>query len=425
MPRTYDAIIIGAGAAGVAAARELFDAGKSILILEARDRVGGRVLSTVDPNTALPVELGAEFIHGQAKCTMQIADRAGFVTVPVLGQHYRADRNNIEPLGDMFKRIGRVFKKMKDDRPADRSFQEFLDGKPGGFRLREERELAAAFVRGFNAADPWYISERSLAKAGNPAEGAQKAARFLDGYSVLIDHHADPLMPHIRLRHHVQQVLWDKHQVELITRHGEPFHARSLIITIPLPHIQQRTIMFEPDIPRIRAAADQLVMGHVVRVVIVLRERVWEEKKQLDDVAYIHTPRKTFNVWWTQHPLRAPLLTGWSGGPPAAALAALGADEIEDTALRELSAALQIRRTRLDAMVERMYFHDWSGDRYSLGAYSYVGVGGTEAPKQLTRPVESTLFFAGEATDSENSGTVEGAIASGIRAARQILKAGR
>jgi monoamine oxidase len=423
MPATHDTIIIGAGAAGLAAARELTEARKSILILEARDRIGGRVLTTIDPHTALPIELGAEFIHGDARHTMRIADEAHFVTVPVLGAHYRADRNNIEPLGDMFKRIGRVFKKMKDDREPDRSFQEFLDDKPGGFRLREERELAAAFVRGFNAADTWFISERSLAEAGNPAEGAQKAARFLDGYTALIDHLGAAIAGNIRLEQHVHQILWDQQQVQVSTLAGEVFHARSLITTIPLPHLQQRTIIFEPDIPRIYRAADQLVMGHVVRVIVVLRERVWEEKQKLDDVAYIHTPRKSFNVWWTQHPLRAPLLVGWSGGPPAATLSDQGADMVEETALRELSAALQLRRSRLDPLIERVYFHDWSADRYSLGAYSYVGVGGTEAPKQLTRPVEGTLFFAGEATDSENSGTVEGAVASGIRAAKQILKA--
>ncbi len=418
----YDTIIIGAGAAGLAAARELADAGKSFLILEARDRIGGRVHTTIDPHTALAIELGAEFIHGQAKQTMKLADQGGFVTVPVLGAHYRADRNNIEPLGDTFKRIGKVFRKMKDDREPDRSFQGFLNDKPGGFRLREERELAAAFVRGFNAADPWYISERSLAALGNPAEGAMKAARFLDGYTVLIDDLAAAVAGHVQLEQHVHQILWDRRNVQVSTLHGDVFSARTLIVTIPLPHLQQRTIIFEPDIPRIRGAADQLVMGHVVRVALVLRERVWEEKRNLDDVAYIHTPRKTFNVWWTQHPLRAPLLTAWAGGPPASELSARGSAEIEETVLRELSAALQIRRARLEALVERMYYHDWSADRYSLGAYSYVGVGGAEAPKHLTRPVESTLFFAGEATDSEDSGTVEGAIASGVRAAKQILK---
>jgi monoamine oxidase len=81
-----------------------------------------------------------------------------------------------------------------------------------------------------------------------------------------------------------------------------------------------------------------------------------------------------------------------------------------------------MRRGKLEEQIERMYYHNWSADPYSLGAYSYIGVGGAQAPKQLTRPVESTLLFAGEVTDAENSGTVEGAIASGRRAAQQALK---
>ena len=163
MPATFDTLIIGAGAAGLAAARRLREAGQTTLILEARDRIGGRVLTTVDPHTALAIELGAEFVHGEAPRTMRLADAAGLVTVPVLGAHYRADRNNIEPLGDMFKRIGRVFRKMKDDREPDRSFQEFLDEKPGGRKLAMERELARGFAQGFFAADTARISEKSLA----------------------------------------------------------------------------------------------------------------------------------------------------------------------------------------------------------------------------------------------------------------------
>ena len=418
----YDVIIIGAGAAGLAAGRQLRDAGKTFVILEARDRIGGRVLTTIDPHTALPIELGAEFIHGDAKETMRLLDAANLITVPVVGAHYRADRNNLEPLGDTFKRIGRVFKKMKDDRKEDRSFQEFIDERPGGFRLREERELAAGFVRGFNAADLWYISEKSLAQQGNPAEGAQKAARLLDGYSALIDIMGDAIAANIRLNTTVSRVLWDAQHVQVATTSGEVFEAKTLIVTVPLPHLHNRSIVFEPEIPRIRSAADKLVMGHVVRIAFVLRERPWEKTK-LDDVAYIHTPRRTFNVWWTQHPLRAPLITGWCGGPPAADLTSQGKETVEETAIAELGAALMIRRNRVEQLIESIYFHDWSHDPHSLGAYSYVGVGGVDAPKQLTRPVNGTLFFAGEATDGENSGTVEGAISSGYRAAKQCLRA--
>ena len=114
-----------------------------------------------------------------------------------------------------------------------------------------------------------------------------------------------------------------------------------------------------------------------------------------------------------------------AGGPSAGELATHGPAEVEELALRELSSALQLRRAKVEPLIESTYHHNWTTDRYSLGAYSYVGVGGTDAPKQMTRPVESTLFFAGEATDTENSGTVEGAIASGKRAARQILSSVR
>jgi monoamine oxidase len=356
----FDTIIIGAGAAGLAAARELNAARKNFLVLEARDRIGGRVLTTIDPHTALPIELGAEFIHGEAKQTMRLLDDARLTTVPVLGSHYRADRNNIEPVGDMFKRISHVFRRMKDDRPEDRSFQEFLNDKPGGFRLREERELAAAFVRGFHAADTWFISERALAEMGNPASGAQKAARALDGYTALIDLLADENESRIRLKQHVHQVVWENGNVQVATSDGEMVNARSIIVTIPLPHLQHRSINFVPDVPRITKAADLLVMGHVVRVVVVLRERIWEDKRGLEDVAYIHTPRRAFNVWWTQHPLRAPIVTGWAGGPPAAALASLGAAEVEDTTLRELSATLQIRRARLEAAIQSVHYHPFT-----------------------------------------------------------------
>ena len=198
--------------------------------------------------------------------------------------------------------------------------------------------------------------------------------------------------------------------------------VHELLVERDRAHLQHRAINFEPAITRIENAADQMVMGHVIRVAFVLRERFWEDKRRLEDVAYIHTPKRRFNVWWTQHPLRAPIITGWAGGPPATALSALGKAEVEDTAIAELSATLLIRRPRLEAAIQSIYYHDWSHDPYALGAYSYIGVGGVDAPKQLSRPVEHTLFFAGEATDSENSGTVEGAITSGQRAAKQCLK---
>ena len=129
---------------------------------------------------------------------------------------------------------------------------------------------------------------------------------------------------------------------------------------------------------------------------------------------------RPFSVWWTQNPLVAPVITGWAGGPPAVELA--DNDDVEDAALRELARAFGMKRARLDALVESVHTHDWRHDRFIRGAYSYAGVGGTYAPRILARAFGNTVFLAGEATDSSTGGTVEGALASGKRAAEHALK---
>ena len=96
--------------------------------------------------------------------------------------------------------------------------------------------------------------------------------------------------------------------------------------------------------------------------------------------------------------------------------------DVENTAISELARVFGIRRSRIDSLVESVHTHDWAKDRNIRGAYSYAAVGGTFAPRILARPVGDVLFLAGEATDSGSSGTVEGALASGKRAARQALE---
>jgi monoamine oxidase len=126
-------------------------------------------------------------------------------------------------------------------------------------------------------------------------------------------------------------------------------------------------------------------------------------------------------VWWTQHPVQAPLLVGWAGGPAALALTRGGA--VEDVTLVELAHVFGMRRARAESVVESIHWHDWSNDPLVRGAYSYIGIGGIAAPRTLARSVGGRLFVAGEATDAESGGTVEAALASGERAARAVLRA--
>src|SRR5688572_4490131 len=203
-----DVVIVGAGAAGLMCARELARAGKQVLVLEASHRVGGRVLTLFETRAGVPIELGAEFVHGDAPVTTRLLDEARLATVPVSGEHVRSDRGELSPQGPVWERMSRVFALMSRKRKGDRSFQEFLDTRPGGGRLARERDLARAFVQGFNGADPSLVSERSLAEQGDPTEGAADARRIVNGYAALIVHLDREVAGLVRLESEVRSIEW-------------------------------------------------------------------------------------------------------------------------------------------------------------------------------------------------------------------------
>ena len=414
----FDAIVVGAGAAGLMAARELTRAGKDVCVLEASSRVGGRVMTVYDTNAGTPVELGAEFVHGDAPETTRLLDEARLITVPVLGKQYRSDRGELAPQSPIWEPMAEVFKYLNPDRKKDRSFQEFLDEKPGGSRLKRERELARGFVQGFYAADTTLISEKSLAQQGDPTEGAAESRRIVNGYGALIDYLQRDVAQVIRPGVAVSRVVRTESMVRVFDQPGREYGARGVIITVPLPMLQDETIVFAPDIPTLRHAARQLVMGNVTHVSVVVKERFWEKKAK--KVSFVHAPTRPFNVWWTKHPLLAPLITGWSGGPPALELS--GSGDVESSALSELARVFGMQRSRVESLVDSLHTHDWTHDPNTRGAYSYAGVGGSYAPRVLARSFDDRIFLAGEATHSGSSGTVEGAIATGKRAALKVLR---
>jgi monoamine oxidase len=410
-----DVVIVGAGATGLFAARELTRAGMRVIVLEASQRVGGRMCTELESGAGRPIELGAEFVHGDAPATTRLLDEARLATVPVTGRHYRSDRGELSPQGPVWERMRRVFAHMSKRRKHDRSFQEFLDGTPGGASLRAERELARGFVQGFNGADPALISERSLAEQGNPTEGAADARRIVDGYAALVMHLEREVAGRVRLGVRVTRIAWNEEGVRVADASGGEHVARTAIVTVPLPLLQDETALaLEPEIPALRAAARRLVMGHVLRVTVAVRERFWERTTK--ELSFVHAPTRPITVWWTQHPIAAPVLTGWTGGPPALALSRGG--DVESTTIGELAHAFRMRRGRMERLVESLHWHDWSSDPNTLGAYSYTGVGGTSAPRTLARAFGGTLLFAGEATEGDTQGTVEGALASAKRAVR-------
>jgi monoamine oxidase len=447
-----DVAVVGAGVAGLAAARELCRRGLTVVVFEARDRVGGRILTHRDPRLPLPVELGAEFVHGAAPVTHRILAEAGITTCDLGGEHWRA-RHGKALRTEAWMPIQRILGQI-DPRAADRSFDDFLAGL--GNRVSARDRLAArAFVEGYHAADPAEIGVRSLAPADGEQSGnvATQIARLHGGYDQLPLWLAGGLHAELRLRSPVAAIEWRQGHVQ-ITVQRDPsakqrdagavrrdagdvrrFAARAAIVTVPAGVLaagprEPGGLLLEPDPPRIRRSCGLVAMGAVARLACWFREfpcsaaPAERHPERIARASFWHLGGPTFSVWWTAYPLRWPLAVAWSGGPKAAAAALRGHRAVESTAVDELAAALRLPRRAVASLLVETWMHDWQQDPYSRGAYSYARVGGAGAARALSRPVEDTLFFAGEATDTGgHTGTVEGALASGLRAARQASRA--
>jgi monoamine oxidase len=439
---TIEVAVIGAGVAGLAAARELRRRGRSVVVLEARDRVGGRIFTLDDTHLPAPVELGAELVHGAAPLTHRLLAEAGLAAYDVAGQQWLAAGGRWRRF-DYLRAIDHVLGRLPAA-GADRSFADCLAAL-GGRATAPERRAALAFVQGFWAADARLISARSLAPVnGEPASAlVASTGRVAGGYGQLTRWLAGELAGAIRLGSPVDALRWRRGHVEVghLAAGGAGaagrLAARAAIVTVPLGVLQARpgepgALAIDPDPPQVRRALDGLSMGDAVRVVLRWRELPWDARvrpgrtggaERLARLTFLHTLRPPFQTWWTAYPLRFPLTVAWAGGPDATALAGRAAGDLAGDAVTALAASLGLPRRRVASRVLAAWTHDWKNDPYARGAYSYVRVCGVGSSRRLARPVQETLFFAGEATDEERLGTVEGALASGLRAARQVERA--
>ena len=405
--KAYDVIVVGAGAAGLAAADALARAGRSVLVLEARDRIGGRCWTRRMPGLTVPVELGAEFIHGEAASTLALLARAGVPGVDsTRTQRFLRGRRLVE--GNAFIEAQKAVEHAAILRKEDLSFAEFLQRKPS--LPATTRSLATMMVQGFDAADPARVSAREIAEEWGSGALGSSQMRPQGGYLPLLQVLLDEKFK-VRLRAPVREIRWRRGAVEV-----DGIRARKVIVTLPLGVLQSRSVKFFPDLNMKQGALSRFASGPVIRVAMRFREQFWQER--VPGVAFFHSPKAPFPTFWTPLPMHAPLLTAWAGGPKAAALSGSSSKQLIQRALASIRSALGRVPPVQQALVQ-----DWQADPYSRGGYSYVLVGGQGAREALRRPLEKTLFFAGEATDADEAGTVAGALRSGARAAREVLKA--
>ncbi len=420
-----EVLVIGAGMAGLTAARALAEAGRSVLVIEAQGRIGGRILTRRVGDDA--IELGAEFIHGRPPELWALIAEAGLETYERGGTQFCFDDDGLRDCSGEMEDSFAPLEALETFAGPDMSFAAYLDRE----QVPEERRgRVVGYVEGFNAADHREISALSLGvqqKAEEESEG-DRVWRLRGGYDQLTEYLAQRIRERggrIALETPVQEIRWKAGRVEAIHAGGN-FVASQAVVTLPLGVLQGGRVKFSPQPETVFAAMDGLRMGQARRFTLVFRERFWAKLPQpagLSGMGFFFSFAAMPPVWWTPHPETAATITGWVGGPRSAALDGMGAEELGSEACSTLARIFGIKTEAVAAMLLECCTHDWRHDPFALGAYSYVAAGGLETSHRMQEPVERTLFFAGEHTDvTGHWGTVHAAMRSGLRAAAQVLE---
>lgn len=440
-----DVLILGAGVAGLAAAQALAQAGRRVIVLEARDRIGGRVRTVHDPALPLPVELGAEFVHGLPQETWSIIRAARLPVYESMGENWWSDGGVLRPSDDRWAQIDDLLRRMEQASSLDQSFESFIAPYRSDERWRTAAEYAAGYVEGFDAAWTDRISVGALLRERRALAqiSSDRGFRLLSGYDSIAHWLAaglDPRTSEVRLNTVVSEVRWRPGEVVVAARSRlghplGPFHAACAVVTLPLGVLQaapgaEGSVAFAPALPAKQDAINRLAMGQVIKVMLRFRKRFWEDERimaqgrnaPLEQLGFLLSRDAVLPTWWTASPVQAPLLVGWAGGPTAAKLARHGTQAIVSQALDALARVMGLPRATIEDQLDGWHLHDWQADPFARGAYSYAPVGGLDASDALAAPEAGTLFFAGEATVGDGNGaTVHGAIASGQRAAREVI----
>ncbi len=426
------ALVLGGGVAGLAAALELRRRRPELelTLIEARGRLGGRVWTERDPDDGLPIERGAEFVHGRPKALLAELRRAGIDVAEDrsdfwIGSGRRAGPGGAET-GRAFGALGKALAGLLDPKARDRSIAALADEPPLSELPPELRAIARSFAEGYYLAKPERASARAIARmeAAQDAIGGDGSSRPAGGYGRLIEWLGARIGAERILRGAAARRLdWRSGHVRVLVdglggRLPE-LEADRAIIALPLSSIAGERSLggrlgIRPPVREKLEAARSLEMGNVVKLQLRLRGR-------LGGGSFSLAPGQPVPTWWHASPPGSPWVVGWAGGPAADALDPLDDDLLRDVALASLAVAWGEPRRSLARRLEAFLATRWGRDPLSFGGYAWVPLGADGAMEALAAPVAETLFFAGEATEPGHAGTVHGAYESGVRAAGELI----
>lgn len=413
-------IIVGGGVAGLMAARELLKEGYIVTVLEASNRLGGRIHTIHNSVFKFPIETGVEFIHGDLPLTIQLLKEASIKYIPVRGEMIRVVNNEWKKQDEFAVGWNELIRQMNEV-TLDETVDDFLNKNFADKKYDELRKSVLRFAEGFDLADPAKASILSLREEWME-EGEQY--RISGGFDQLVDYlekQCRQLGGFIYVSSFVEKIIWQENDVTVATQDEQKYYGHKIIITASLGMLQSdpQMINFYPAISNYIGAAKKIGFGSVIKILLEFKEAFWEEKKK--KLGFLFT-NEIIPTWWTQYPSSYPLLTGWAGGPQSWPFDDKTDEYTLHEALQSLSNIFKKPVEELKQLLSASLVVNWRNNIYSCGAYSYNVVDSKRAQKFFDTPVENTIFFAGEAFyDGSSPGTVEAALVSAKNVTDRIM----
>lgn len=416
-------LIIGAGASGLKAAKVLSKKFR-VHVLEAANRLGGRIFTTSEDGFTRPVETGAEFIHGDLPLTFKLVRKAGLTYEKHEGAFCRVRRGNWENLDESFEGWEELLDKMKRER-RDMPLLKFLDKHYSGTQFSGLRQNAQAFAEGFNLADIHIAGIKGLYREWSVQQ--QVSYRITEGYSRLIEHlEKECRKNNVVFTHNcmITHVEWKHGFVKLRSAEGKVFTGSKVIITVPASVLQRmigsNVIHFSPSPDEYLEAYRQIGYGPVIKLVLEFNEPFWNAYNER--IGYIIS-EEPIPTWWPRTQGNAHFLVGWKGGPQVLSYRDYDEDSFLQVALDSLSSIFQLPVERIKDKWINGKVYNWQKNEFADGGYSYSLPESDRAKKLLNTPINDTIYFAGEALYNGGAGgTVEAALNNGRKVARRIKK---
>ena len=415
--------VVGAGISGLAAARELKRQGHDVFIIEARDRIGGRIW-TSNKWADLPVDLGATWIHGtrgnpitdlanqiQAKRLVTEYDKA--ITYNSSGKALNSSETR--QLEQLSEQISQALEKAQNAN-QDVSLRQVIDTLGQKFNWPHDTQIKANFIINSELEQEYSGSASQLSAYWFDADKELRGddALFVQGYQLITQFLAEGLS--IKLGQTVKSIHWGDSDVKLVTDKDE-FSVDHVIVTLPLGVLKAGSVQFIPELPvEKQEAIKQLGMGVLNKCYLRFSDAFWPN--DVDWLEYIPENHGAWSEWVSfKRVADVPVLLGFNAADRGKEIEAWSDAEIVESAMHTLRTIYgQNIPQPLDYQITR-----WNSDPYAYGSYSFNALGMLqESRAKLAQPVSNQLFFAGEATHSDYFGTVHGAYLSGIKVSQLL-----